>query len=84
MAPRKKRRNKHRELVETVTDALNLIQSLQKEMDYNVVNQLGWNLGWHNNIYITEILEDNYNDWQALAFAEKILQQILDTEEEQQ
>ena len=68
-----------KELVETITDTLNLIQSLQQNIDYNVINQLGWNLGWHKNIYTTEILEDPYYDTQALTLTEKILQQILDT-----
>jgi len=36
MAPRKKRVNKHRRLVETVTDTLNLVQSLKEKIDYNV------------------------------------------------
>ena len=68
-----------KELIETITDTLNLIQSLQKDLNYNTVNQLGWNLGWHKNIYHTEILEDHYYDKQALTLTEKILQQILDT-----
>ena len=68
-----------KELVETITDTLNLIQSLQEDLNYNTVNQLGWNLGWLDNIYTTEILEDPHYDEQALILIEKILQQILDT-----
>ena len=68
-----------KELIETITDTLNLIQGLRENIDYNVVNQLGWNLGWKDNIYTTEILEDPYYDIQALTLTEKILQQILDS-----
>ena len=79
MPTKKKRVNKHRELVETITDTLNLVQSLQKDLNYTVINQLNWNLGWKDNIYTIEILEDHYYDQQALTLVEKILQQILDT-----
>ena len=72
-------------VVETIQRTLTLLLQLEKKMDYNLINQLGWNLGWVNGIYITEILEDHYSDPQAINLAIKVLEDILEahTEEEQ-
>ena len=67
------------ELRETIHDTITLIQNLIGTPDPNTVRQLDWNLGWHNGIYHTEILEDPHYDTQALHLATKILQDILDT-----
>ena len=73
------------ELTETIKDTITLLETLQQQaqtpkgIDYNTIRQLDWHLGWHNSIYVTEILDDHTLDHQALNLAQKILQDILDT-----
>ena len=79
MPPKKKEPS----LEETVQDTITLIESLLEKPDYTTIRQLGWNLGWHNNIYHLEIIEDPLYDDQALILAEKILRQILEPPQEE-
>ena len=71
------------ELEETIRDTIRLIEELIENIDYNTITQLDWNLGWKDNIYNTTILEDHYYDTQALTLAKKILDQILEPQEEE-
>jgi hypothetical protein len=79
MTPKKKLA----ELVETIQDTVTLLETLQLQaktpqgINYTTIRQLDWHLGWHNQIYVTEILDDHRHDPQALYFAAKILRQIL-------
>lgn len=72
------------ELRETIQDTITLLETLQQQaetprgIDYHTIRQLHWHLGWHQGIYHTEILEDSYYDHQAITFATKILQEILE------
>ena len=75
-------------LAETIQKTLTLLRELEEKLDYKLINQLGWNLGWKDNIYYAEILEDNFSDAQAINLAIKVLEDILEahpeeTEEEQ-
>ena len=77
------------ELRETIQDTITLLETLQQQaetpngIDYTTIRQLDWHLGWHNRIYVTEILDDHTLDTQALHLAQKILTQILETQETQ-
>ena len=69
---------------ETIQEVLTLLKQQLTEPDYNLINRRGWNLGWINNIYTTEILEDGYYDPQAIVLAIKVLQDILETHTEEE
>ena len=66
------------ELRETIKDTTTLIENLIQTPDSNTIRQLQWNLGWHNGIYHTEIIEDPEYDTQALTLAHKILKQLTE------
>ena len=70
-------------IVETIQKTLTLLRELEENMDYNLINQLGWNLGWKDNIYYAEILEDNFSDPQAITLAIKVLEDILEAHQEE-
>ena len=71
------------ELTETIQDTITLINQLIDHPDPNTIRQLQWNLGWHQGIYHTEIIEDPHYDTQALNLAAKVLQQVLDAQQEE-
>ncbi len=66
------------ELQENIKDTITLIQNLIDEPNPDTIRQLQWNLGWHNEIYHTEIIEDPHYDTQALHLAHKILKQLTE------
>lgn len=68
----------------TIQETLTLLKQQLTEPDYNLINKRGWNLGWINNIYTAEIIEDSYYDPQAIVLAIKILRDILETHTEQE
>ena len=71
-------------IVETIQKTLTLLRELEESLDYKLINQLGWNLGWKDNIYYAEILEDNFSDAQAINLAIKVLEDILEAHPEEE
>lgn len=69
--------------LQTVQETLNLLEQLRENIDYRTIRQLGWNLGWHENIYYPEILEDHIYDVQAINLAVKVLEDILAAHQEE-
>ena len=68
---------------ETIQETIALLKQQIPTVDYNLIAQLEWNLGWWNDIYTTEILEDPHYDTQAITLAIKILRDILETHQEE-
>ena len=70
--------------IQTVQETLALLEQLRENIDYRTIVQLGWNLGWYQNIYYPEILEDHIYDSQAITLTIKVLQDILETHIEEE
>ena len=68
--------------MQTIQETITLLKQQIPDIDYNLINRRGWNLGWHQNIYTAEILEDAYYDLQAITLAIKILTHIQEKHQE--
>ena len=68
-----------KQLIETIKDTIRLLEEQEQHINTRTIVQLGWNLGWKKGIYYTDILEDHIYDHQAINFAVKLLEDILET-----
>ena len=67
-------------LEQDIRDTIRLLQEHLETPDYTTIRQLGWNLGWHNNLYEPYITEEPELDPQAVTFTIKVLESLLEEE----
>lgn len=65
-------------LEQDIRDTIRLLTEHLETPDYTTIRQLGWNLGWNNNIYEPYILEEPELDSQAVTFTLKVLEALLE------
>jgi hypothetical protein len=81
MPPRKKKPPQPT-FTETIQLTIELLEKLEERHNPRTLVELGWNLGWKEGIYYTDITEHPDYDGQALNFAIKVLEDILATHKE--